>query len=234
MRVMQFDFLKSVFKKKRSENLGDAELQKHTGANTIAMIPQIAKIKKIRSSNDLPTSRQNGKILIIDNFEHANLDLYVREHHNAKVKCEITAKAGLRGNALKINYQLGLQPNELRCVDVARKFIMKEGIQDWSAYKYLNFTFKVQKATSLLRVCIVEEDGDWWNCINHELFDADFWYWVKIPLTEMFILKEFSIQGDGKQDFTKVAEIRFLFDSTNIGHNLTENTAYIDQVFLSK
>ena len=49
----------------------------------------------------------------------------------------------------------------------------------------------------------------------------------------MFVLEGFSIQGDGVQDLSSVAELRFVFDSTKSKPNLIENTVYIDEVFLS-
>lgn len=196
--------------------------------------PPIAQIKEIKSFNDLPIAKKGRAALMIDDFNHTNLKLYVREHHNAKMKCEIVSNADLKGKALKVHYQLGLSPDEFRSTDISRKFIISEGVQDWSAYKHLNFAIKVKKSTSLLRVCIVEEDGDWWNFVNSEVLDGDKWYWVKVPLKKMYLLEAFSIKGDGKQNLNKVAEIRYLFDSTNLGYNLIDNIVYLAKVFLSK
>ena len=199
----------------------------------VSKYPTIATIQEVKGFRDLPIAKGGAGVLLLDDFEHGNLDLYVREEVHANAKSELLDGIGLKGKGMKVYYQLDLD-QEHRSVDIARKFIMKEGVQDWSAYKDINLVIKVEKATALLRLCIIEEDGDWWNFVNYEVLEPGKWYWVKIPLEKMFPLENFSIKGDGKQDFSKVAELRFLFDSTDIGVNLPENTAYLDQVFLSR
>jgi hypothetical protein len=66
--------------------------------------------------------------------------------------------AGINGNGLRISYQFD-SSRDHRAADLARKFIQREGLQDWTAYNTLHFAFKVQKRTSALRVVVVEGDG---------------------------------------------------------------------------
>ena len=194
--------------------------------------PNLAEIKEIRSSSELPVAHATEEILVVDDFEHGDLNFYVQDTQKAEMDYEIHDTAGIKGRGLKIHYQFDPLGDHMSA-DLARKFIENEGIQDWLAYDYLNFAFKVQNRTDVLRVVIVESDGDWWNVINNEFFEADRWYLVKVPLRGMFVLEDFSIQGDGVQDLSSVAELRFVFDSTNSKPNPTENTVYIDEVFLS-
>jgi len=193
---------------------------------------QIAEIREVASYKDLPLA--TGKdVLLIDDFNHGDIDRYVKETINAEATWELQDGLGLDGKGLKVHYKLGLVQAH-RAADLARKFIMHEGVQDWSGYSHLNFVIKVKKPTSILKVCVIDQDGDWWSFVNERLLLPDIWYWMKIPLREMYVLQDFSIQGNGVMDLDKVAEIRFLFDSIHMGSNLTENIVYLDQVFLSR
>lgn len=228
---MPLGFLRSLLKK--------SPQQKSTVSQSILTspvsiksetFPQIATITKVSSVKDIPLSKDT---LLVDDFEHGDASLYESDNDNGKISFEILKGAGLKGKGLKVHYIL--EPIEdYRSTDIARKFSRKEGLQDWSQYTHLNFVIKVQAPSSVLRTCIVEADEDWWNFINQEFLEGGKWYWIRIPLKKMFILKNFSVQGDGKQDLSRVAELRFIFDSIVLGHNLTENTVYLDQIFLSK
>lgn len=220
-------------KEKAYTPFGAQAVQAGTGHEVMRKFPQIAEIKEITGFKDLPLGNKRNPTLLVEDFEHGDIDLYVREGENAELECEIGKPYGLKGKGLKIRYSIKPM-QEHRGVDISRKFILEGSLRDWSAYTHLNVVVKVQQVTSLLRVCIVERDGDWWNFINNEIFEPDVWYWVRIPMRTMYVLEDFSIKGDGKQDLTQVAEMRFLFDGTNIGQNPLENTVCLDCVFLSR
>ena len=226
--------IKKIFRKVLSrKQLQD--LHRTETLNSIHTRPQfeqIADIKPTESPKELPVSQKGSAVRVIDDFSSADLKRFTTEEHHAEGTYTLSSK-GFQGKCLKVHYRLDPTTRKFRSVDIARKFIIESDVQDWSEYSFLNLVVRMEKPTSLLRVCIVEEDGDWWNFINNQELEGGRWYLVRIPMKDMFLLKDFSIQGDGKQDLSKVAELRIIFDSTNIGQNLTENTAYIDRIFLS-
>ncbi len=227
---MMKGFLNKFIPLKRSPQGARVDTSNQQGASMA--FKQIASITVIGSFKDLPLSEKEQKTLLIENFSRGNLEQYITEEKNAKGTYSLSGE-GLEGNCLKVHYRLKALPQSYRAVDLARKFILEDEVQDWSAFRFLNLAVKVEHPTTLLRICIVEEDGDWWNLINTKLLVANIWHWIRIPMDEMYALKDFDIHGDGKQDLSKVAELRIIFDSTNSGKDFIENTAYIDQVFLS-
>lgn len=232
---MTFRFLTRLFKRNRKRRAVAHPYPQAPQGKALApgRYPPLAEIVEIRGLQDLANENRNSPHLPVDGFEHGNLDLYTQECERASMTCAIEAEQASGEKALTIHYRFESVVGHYSA-DIARKFIQREGIQDWSAYANLNLVLKVNKATSLLRVCIVEEDGDWWDFINTEIFEADRWYLVRIPMRKMFLLEDSRIRGDGIQDLSRVAEVRFIFDCTNPGQNPRENTLFIDRVFLSR